>query len=134
MKHGRLLLSLYDWVRTHIKHLKEPVTEEDILRLTEIKIKKISKFDLEKANENLKIEETIAELMNKLNHLVDYAIDYFKGLKKYKEGRTRKTEIRTFDTIVASKVAIRNQKLYFNKEEGFIGTYEKMNIPMIVLT
>jgi len=108
----------------HIKHLKEPVTEEDILRLTEIKIKKISKFDLEKANENLKkIEETIAELMDKLNHLVDYAIDYFKGLKKkYKEGRARKTEIRTFDTIVASKVAIRNQKLYFNKEEGFIGT------------
>ncbi|MFL2563738.1 MAG: DNA gyrase/topoisomerase IV subunit A [Flavobacteriales bacterium] len=108
----------------HIKHLKEPVTEEDIVRLTEIKIKRISKFDLDKANENLKrIEDNIAELIDKLANLVDYAIDYFKGLKKkYKEGRARKTEIRTFETIVASKVAIRNQKLYFNKEEGFIGT------------
>ena len=111
-------------LQPHIKHLKEPVTEEDIVRLTEIKIKRISKFDLDKANENLKrIEENIAELIDKLANLVDYAIDYFKGLKKkYKEGRTRKTEIRTFETIVASKVAIRNQKLYFNKEEGFIGT------------
>ena len=111
-------------LQPHIKHLKEPVTEEDIVRLTEIKIKRISKFDLDKANENLKrIEENIAELIDKLANLVDYAIDYFKGLKKkYKEGRARKTEIRTFETIVASKVAIRNQKLYFNKEEGFIGT------------
>ena len=111
-------------LQPHIKHLKEPVTEEDIVRLTEIKIKRISKFDLDKANENLKrIEDNIAELIDKLANLVDYAIDYFKGLKKkYKEGRTRKTEIRTFETIVASKVAIRNQKLYFNKEEGFIGT------------
>ncbi len=111
-------------LQPHIKHLKEPVTEEDVVRLTEIKIKRISKFDLDKANENLKrIEENIAELIDKLANLVDYAIDYFKGLKKkYKEGRARKTEIRTFETIVASKVAIRNQKLYFNKEEGFIGT------------
>jgi len=111
-------------LQPHIKHLKEPVTDDDILRLTEIKIKRISKFDLDKANENLKkIEENIAELIDKLANLVDYAVDYFKGLKKkYKEGRARKTEIRTFETIVASKVAIRNQKLYFNKEEGFIGT------------
>jgi len=111
-------------LQPHIKHLKNPVIEEDIVRLTEIKIKRISKFDLDKANENLKkIEDNVAELINKLANLVDYAIDYFKGLKKkYKEGRIRKTEIRTFETIVASKVAIRNQKLYFNKEEGFIGT------------
>lgn len=111
-------------LKPHIKHLKDPVTEEDIVRLTEIKIKRISKFDLDKANQNLKkIEDTIAELTHKLANLVDYAVDYFKGLKKkYKEGRARKTEIRTFETIVASKVAIRNQKLYLNKEEGFIGT------------
>ena len=108
----------------HIKHLKEPVSDDDIVRLTEIKIKRISKFDLDKANENLKrIEEAIADLKNKLANLIDYAVDYFKGLKKkYKEGRSRKTEIRTFETIVASKVAIRNQKLYINREEGFIGT------------
>ena len=111
-------------LQPHIKFLKDPVKEEDVVRLTEIKIKRISKFDLDKANENLKrIEDTIAELKDKLAKLVDYAIDYFKGLKKkYKEGRTRKTEIRTFETIVASKVAIRNQKLYFNKDEGFVGT------------
>ena len=107
-----------------IKILKDPVIDEDIVRLTEIKIKRISKFDLDKANENLKrIEEHIADLIHKLDNIVDYAITYFKGLKKkYKEGRNRKTEIRTFETIVASKVAIKNQKLFFNKQEGFIGT------------
>jgi len=116
--------AIREGLEPHIKHLKEPVSDDDIVRLTEIKIKRISKFDLDKANENLKrIEDAIADLKNKLANLVDYAVDYFKGLKKkYKEGRSRKTEIRTFETIVASKVAIRNQKLYINREEGFIGT------------
>jgi topoisomerase-4 subunit A len=116
--------AIREGLEPHIKHLKEPVSDDDIVRLTEIKIKRISKFDLDKANENLnRIEEAIADLKNKLANLVDYAVDYFKGLKKkYKEGRSRKTEIRTFETIVASKVAIRNQKLYINREEGFIGT------------
>ena len=116
--------AIHEGLKPHIKHLKEPVSDDDIIRLTEIKIKRISKFDLDKANENLKrIEDAIADLKNKLANLVDYAVDYFKGLKKkYKEGRSRKTEIRTFETIVASKVAIRNQKLYINREEGFIGT------------
>ncbi len=108
----------------YVSNLKSSVSDEDIVRLTEIKIKRISKFDLEKANENLKrIDEAIANLKDKLSHLVDYAVDYFKGLKKkYKLGKNRRTEIRTFETIVASKVAIRNQKLYLNQEEGFIGT------------
>ena len=116
--------AIREGLEPHIKHLKEPVSDDDIVRLTEIKIKRISKFDLDKANENLnRIEDAIADLKNKLANLVDYAVDYFKGLKKkYKEGRSRKTEIRTFETIVASKVAIRNQKLYINIEEGFIGT------------
>jgi topoisomerase IV subunit A len=116
--------AIREGLEPHIKHLKEPVSDDDIVRLTDIKIKRISKFDLDKANENLKrIEDAIADLKNKLANLVDYAVDYFKGLKKkYKEGRSRKTEIRTFETIVASKVAIRNQKLYINREEGFIGT------------
>jgi topoisomerase-4 subunit A len=119
-----VIVAIRNGLNPHIKHLKETVTDEDIVRLTEIKIKRISKFDLEKANENLKrIEDAIADLKNKLANLIDYAVDYFKNLKKkYKEGRSRKTEIRTFETIVASKVAIRNQKLYINKEEGFIGT------------
>ncbi len=116
--------AIHAGLKPHIKNLKDPVTDQDIIRLTEIKIKRISKFDLDKANENLKrIEDAIANLKSKLQNLVDYAVDYFKELKKkYKEGRNRKTEIRTFETIVASKVAIRNQKLYINREEGFIGT------------
>jgi len=119
-----VILAIREGLGPYIKHLKEAVIDEDIVRLTDIKIKRISKFDLDKANENLKrIEDAIADLKNKLANLIDYAVDYFKNLKKkYKEGRSRKTEIRTFDTIVASKVAIRNQKLYINKEEGFIGT------------
>lgn len=119
-----VIIAIREGLNPYIKHLKEDVTDEDIVRLTEIKIKRISKFDLDKANENLKrIEDAIADLKNKLANLIDYAVDYFKNLKKkYKEGRSRKTEIRTFETIVASKVAIRNQKLYINKEEGFIGT------------
>jgi topoisomerase-4 subunit A len=119
-----VIVAIRDGLNPYIKHLKEAVTDEDIVRLTEIKIKRISKFDLDKANENLKrINDAIADLKNKLANLIDYAVDYFKNLKKkYKEGRSRKTEIRTFETIVASKVAIRNQKLYINKEEGFIGT------------
>ena len=119
-----VIVAIRDGLNPYIKHLKEAVTDQDIVRLTEIKIKRISKFDLDKANENLKrINDAIADLKNKLANLIDYAVDYFKNLKKkYKEGRSRKTEIRTFETIVASKVAIRNQKLYINKEEGFVGT------------
>ena len=119
-----VIQAIKDGLSPHISHLKKSVSDEDIVRLTEIKIKRISKFDLEKANENLKkIEETITNLKDKLSHLVDFAVNYFKGLKKkYKEGKNRKTEVRTFETIVASKVAIRNQKLYLNREEGFMGT------------
>ena len=108
----------------HISHLQSSVSDEDIVRLTEIKIKRISKFDLDKANEDLKrIEAAINELKDKLSNLVKYAINYFKGLKKkYKQGKSRKTEVRIFETIVASKVAIRNQKLYLHREEGFMGT------------
>jgi topoisomerase-4 subunit A len=108
----------------HISHLQSSVSDEDIVRLTEIKIKRISKFDLDKANEDLKrIESAINELKDKLSNLVKYAINYFKGLKKkYKQGKSRKTEVRIFETIVASKVAIRNQKLYLHREEGFMGT------------
>ena len=108
----------------HTKHLRRAVTEDDILRLTEIKIKKISKFDLGKAQEYLdNLEEKIAEVKHHLANLVDWAIAYFTRLKKtYGEGRERKSEIRVFDDIEATKVAIRNTKLYVNREEGFVGT------------
>ena len=111
-------------LKPHIKHLKRPVIEEDIVRLTEIRIKRISKFDIDKAQQKIDaLEDRIAEVKHHLANLIDYAIDYFKRLKKdYGKGRERKTEIRIFDDIEATKVVIRNTKLYVNREEGFIGT------------
>ncbi len=111
-------------LQPHIKHLKRTVTEDDIVRLTEIRIKRISKFDIDKAQQKIDaLEEQIAEVKHHLEHLIDYAIAYFQRLKKeYGEGRERKTEIRTFDDVDATKVVIRNTKLYVNREEGFIGT------------
>ncbi|GAA4270046.1 DNA gyrase/topoisomerase IV subunit A [Hyunsoonleella aestuarii] len=111
-------------LQPHIKHLKRKVTEEDIVRLTEIRIKRISKFDIDKAQQKIDaLEEQIAEVKHHLAHLIDYAIAYFTRLKKdYGEGRERKTEIRTFDDVDATKVVIRNTKLYVNRAEGFVGT------------
>lgn len=111
-------------LKPHIKHLKRPVVEEDIVRLTEIRIKRISKFDIDKAQQKIdSLEDRIAEVKHHLANLIEYAIDYFKRLKKdYGKGRERKTEIRVFDDIEATKVVIRNTKLYVNREEGFIGT------------
>ena len=111
-------------LQPHIQHLKRAVTEEDIARLTEIRIKRISKFDIEKAQQKIDtLEDQIAETKGYLANLITYAIDYFKRLKvNYGEGKERKTEIRTFDDVDATKVIIRNTKLYVNREEGFIGT------------
>lgn len=111
-------------LKPHTKHLRRAVTEDDIVRLTEIRIKRISKFDLDKAKQHLEsLEDRIAETKNHLANLVDFAIDYFQELKKkYAKGRERKSEIRIFDDIEATKVVIRNTKLYVNREEGFVGT------------
>ncbi|MFN8349254.1 MAG: DNA gyrase/topoisomerase IV subunit A [Spirosomataceae bacterium] len=99
------------------------IVEEDILRLTEIRIKRISKFDAFKADEAMrKLEAELAEVEDDLAHLTRYAINYYKDLlKKYGKGRERRTEIRSFNTIAATVVAAANQKLYVNREEGFIG-------------
>ena len=111
-------------LQPHIKHLKRAITEEDIARLTEIRIKKISKFDIDKAKQFIEgLEDKIAVVKEYLNNLIQYAIDYFIRLKSaYGKGKERKTEIRIFDDIVASKVAMKNAKLYVNREEGFVGT------------
>ena len=111
-------------LQPHVKHLKRAVTDEDIARLTEIRIKRISKFDIDKAQQKIDaLEEQIAELKHHLANLIDYAIAYFQRLKKeYGEGRERQTEIRIFEDVDATKVVIRNTKLYVNREEGFIGT------------
>ncbi|MBL7813014.1 MAG: DNA gyrase/topoisomerase IV subunit A [Bacteroidetes bacterium] len=104
--------------------LRRPVLEEDIVRLTEIRIKRISKFDSFKADEHIQaLEDDIARVKHHLENLVDFAVDYFKNLiKKFGKGKERKTEIRAFDTIEANVVAAANVKLYANKKEGFIGT------------
>ncbi len=111
-------------LKPHTKHLKRAVTEEDIIRLTEIKIKKISKFDIDKAKLHIEtLEGKIAEVKQHLANLINFAIDYFINLKKkYGKGKERKTEIRIFEDIIATKVVIRNAKLYVNRIEGFIGT------------
>ena len=106
------------------KLLFREVTREDIIQLTEIKIKRISKFDVKKANEHIKgIETEIEEVKNHLKNLIPFTINYFKQIKKkYGKGRERKTELRSFDTIEATKVVANNAKLYVNYKEGFIGT------------
>ncbi|MBP9151129.1 MAG: DNA gyrase/topoisomerase IV subunit A [Flavobacteriales bacterium] len=111
-------------LKPHTKHLIREVTVDDITRLTEIRIKRISKFDSNKADDNIAaLEGKIAEVKHDLEHLVDFAIAYYKNLKdKYGKGRERRTEIRHFDVIQAARVAVANEKLYINREEGFIGT------------
>lgn len=119
-----VLVAIDEGLEPHKSRLRREVTEEDIVRLTEIKIKRISKFDSFKAEEYiLGLEDDIAHVKHHLENLTDYAIAYFeKLLKKYGKGRERKTDIRVFDTIEANIVAVANQKLYANFEEGFAGT------------
>ena len=110
------------------KLLKREVTQEDIIKLTEIKIKRISKFDSFKADEYIKgLEGTMIEVQNSLNSLIKYAIAYYERIKKqYSKGRERKSEIRGFDSIEAAKVVVANSKLYVNKADGFFGIGTEM--------
>ncbi len=119
-----VLRAIDEGLKPHIGHLKRPVIEEDLVRLTEIRIKRISKFDIDKAQQKIDaLEDQIAQVKHHLAHLTEFAIAYFKRLKsEYGSGRERKTEIKLFDDIEASKVVIRNTKLYVNRKEGFIGT------------
>ena len=99
------------------------ITQDDLIRLTEIKIKRISKFDAFKADELMKrLQEELKEVNYNLKHLTEYAIAYYQNLlDKYGKGRERKTEIRAFDTIQAAVVAANNAKLYVNRVDGFVG-------------
>ncbi len=107
----------------HLPLLRREVTTEDIARLTEIKIKRISKFDAFKADEHIRsIEEQLEGVAHSLANITAFAIDYFKGLqKRFGKGRERKTEIRAFDNIQAKQVVLANEKLYIDRAEGFIG-------------
>lgn len=119
-----VIRAIDEGLKPHIGHLKRPVVEEDIVRLTEIRIKRISKFDIDKAQQKIEaLEADITRVLHHLDNIVPFTIDFFTTLKeKYGKGRERKTELRSFDTIEATKVVLRNTKLYVNREEGFIGT------------
>lgn len=120
----QVISSIHAGLKPFTKKLIREVTDEDVARLTEIKIKRISKFDSQKAeNDILKLDDQIEEFKDYLNNLIEFSIEYFKNIKKkYGADKSRKTEIKVFDNIVAAKVVARNQKLYVNREEGFIGT------------
>ena len=119
-----VIKTIDEGLKPHTKHLLRAVTEEDIVKLTEIRIKRISRFDLDKFKENiLALEGKIEQVKHHLANLIQYAINYYLNIqKKYGKGRERRTELRIFDTIDATKVAVANEKLYVNRAEGFIGT------------
>ncbi len=110
-------------IEEHKLKLSREVTRDDILKLLEIRMKRILRFNILKADEDLNIIlEQIKEVQNNLDHIVDYTINYYKHIKeKYGEGKERKTEIRNFDSIDTVEVAVANSKLYVNREEGFVG-------------
>lgn len=111
-------------LKPYKKLFRREIVQEDIVKLTEIRIKRISKFDSFKADEHIKAtEDNIAQTKHHIEFLNDFAIAYYENLlKKYGKGKERQTEIKIFDTIQANKVAIANAKLYVNRKEGFIGT------------
>lgn len=114
---------LYKRFEPFKKDFIREITDDDLLKLTQIQMIRITRFDSDKADENIaKIESEMEEVKNKLANLIEYAVDYFKDLKKrFGEGKERKTEIKMFDNINAAKVIIANHKLYVDMEEGFIG-------------
>ena len=124
-----VLKAIRDGITPFTKILKREVTNDDIARLTEIKIKRISKFDIDKAKEKIEnLEDQISEVKANLGNLIEFAISYFTRLKKdYSSDKNRQTEIKVFDDVDVKKVVMRNTKLYVNREEGFIGTSLRRN-------
>lgn len=110
--------------KPYLKKIKKPVSKEDVLKLVDKPVRKISKFDIKKADEHiLAIENEMEEVSNHLQNIVPFTINYFKQIKKnFGEGKERKTELRNFENIQATKVVVANEKLYVNREEGFFGT------------
>jgi topoisomerase-4 subunit A len=110
-------------LKPHKKKFYREITTDDIVRLTEIKIKRISRYDSFKADELLKdLEKQLKETEHHLKHLTDYAISYYQNLlDKYGKGRGRKTEIKSFQSVTATEVIAINQKLYVNRTDGFVG-------------
>ena len=119
-----VLAAIHSGLAPYAVNLKRAVTDDDVVRLTEIRIKRISKFDLDKAQQKIKaLEAELDEVRYHLAHIVEFAIDYFKRLKKtYGAAKERKTELSVFADVDARKVVMRNTKLYVSREEGFVGT------------
>ena len=119
-----VIKAIDDGLKPFRKKLLRDITREDIIQLTEIKIKRISKYDVKKADEHIKgLETELDEVKNHLRNIIPFAINYFRQIKKkFGKGKERKTEIRNFDTIQAAKVVASNARLYINYKEGFIGT------------
>jgi topoisomerase-4 subunit A len=119
-----ILQAIRSGLKPHTQHLLRSVTDEDVTRLTEIRIKRISKYDGFKADRLIEgLEADIEQVKFHLANLTDYAVDWFKMLKKkYGKGRERKTELRSFESITRADVAVANVKLYVQMQEGFVGT------------
>lgn len=113
----------FELLKPHVKHLIREVSREDVVKLLEIRMRRITKHDSDKADQVLlNIQEEIAQVKFNIDDIVNYTINYYKELKKkYGKGRERKTEIKAFETINAAQVAVDNVKLYANREEGFAG-------------
>ncbi|WP_396188528.1 DNA gyrase/topoisomerase IV subunit A [Flavobacterium sp.] len=119
--------SLYEYLYNRFEPFKKilirDIVDEDLQKLTQIPMIRITRFDSDKADENIaKLEDEIEQVKHHLANIIDFAIDHFTRLKeKYGKGRERQTELRNFDNIQATKVVLRNQKFYVNREEGFVG-------------
>lgn len=111
-------------LKPFIGNFYREVTDDDILKLFEIRMKRIFKFDSDEADKKIQsLEDEISQVKNNIEHIIEYTIAYYERIRtKYGKGRERKTEIRNFENIEAAKVVIANEKLYINREEGFIGT------------
>lgn len=119
-----VLETIHKGLKPYTQNLLRAITEEDIIKLTEIRIKKISKYDIDKVSNRIQaIEGEIQEVQTHIENIIPFTIRYFQGIKKkYGAGKERKTEIRSFENIVATRVVIANEKLYIDRKEGFIGT------------
>lgn len=114
---------MYDRFEPFLKSFVREINDDDLQKLTQIPMIRITRFDSDKADDAIaKLEAEMEQVKYHLDHIIDYTIDFFQKLKdKYGKGRERQTELRSFDTIEATKVVLRNTKLYVNREEGFFG-------------
>lgn len=119
-----VITAIFDGLKPFVKDFIREITHDDIIRLTEIRIKRISKYNSFSADEQMKgLRGELEKVEFHLAHIIDFAVDYFKDIKrKYGKGRERKTELRSFESIDAATVAVANTKLYVNREDGFVGT------------